>query len=99
MESKDPATEGYQRLAAAIIIQAYVDLKKRKNSNGYFRNLCESSRKTAMQRQEDELLNFFFGPHPTVDSLIDVAGLGVDPSAIRRRALQILNKKTRLKDI
>ena len=99
MESKDPSTEGFQRLAAAIIIQAYIDLKKRKDGKRYFRNLCKSSKRTAMQRQEDELMNFFFGPRPTVDSLIDVAGLGVDPSAIRTRALQILNKKTRLKDI
>jgi len=93
MESKDPSAEGFQRLAAAIIVQAFDDLKKQKRTRLYYRNLCESSKRTAVKRHNNDIIKFIFGPTPTMDALISLAGLRVDPDALRQRARHILNER------
>jgi hypothetical protein len=95
MESKDPSAEGFQRLAAAIIVQAFDDLKKQKRTRLYYRNLCESSKRTAVKRHNNDIIKFIFGPAPTMDALISLAGLRVDPNALRERARQILDERTK----
>ena len=95
MESKDPSAEGFQRLAAAIIVQAFDDLKKQKRTRLYYRNLCESSKRTAVKRHNKDIIKFIFGPAPTMDALISLAGLRLDPNALRERARQILDERTK----